>query len=265
MIRSPSPTRKFWLAGVTLAGVTLAATSIASAQSHCDPSLAPSTNHPYKYIDRGDRCEGVYIQSVGSTTLKLLSFTSVFGALNPQAGQPLLIEWSAPPGAPEVQLRALSMRRHFFYRMDTRVRSGGPRYRWPTDLLSAVKLGRTEVGLVGWTRQVVRGAEQEVLLPLAASQVGEPTPTGPYTLLVQPATELSDLFLTVTRLAADGSAERPVQPIRSLAYGYYPADNPIEIPVDVPAESGLYAVQLGAKLRSGGASTLRFVFYAQRR
>ena len=134
----------------------------------------------------------------------------------------------------------------------------------PEEVAETVRMA-AEVGLVGWTRQVVGGAEQEVLLPLAASQVGEPTPTGPYTLLVQPATELSDLFLTVTRLAADGSAERPVQPIRSLAYGYYPADNPIEIPVDVPAESGLYAVQLGAKLRSGGASTLRFVFYAQRR
>jgi hypothetical protein len=72
---------------------------------------------------------------------------------------------------------------------------------------------------------------------------------------------LSELFVTITRLA-DGGAERPVQPARELGYGYYPADNAIEIPIEAPAERGVYAVQLGAKLRGGGVSTLRFLFYA---
>jgi hypothetical protein len=255
-----SVARGFWLAGIALA-----ATSTAGAESHCDPSLAPSTNHPYKYVARGDRCEGVYIQLVGSTPLKLLSFTSAFGAFDPQAGQPLTIEWSAPKWAPDVQLRALSMRRHFYYRMDTGVGAGGTRYRWPTDVLSAVKLGRAEIGLIGWTRRVVGGDVEDVLLPLAASQSSEQRSTGPYTLLVQSATELSDLYLTITRLADDGGAEHIVQPSRELGYGYYPAENAIEIPIDAPTASGLYAVQLGARLRSGGTSTLRFVFYAPAR
>jgi hypothetical protein len=37
--------------------VVLPAGAAAMAQTHCDPSLAPSTNHPYGYIERGDRCE----------------------------------------------------------------------------------------------------------------------------------------------------------------------------------------------------------------
>ena len=252
-----STTRRF-----ELAAVALAVTSSVSAQSHCDPSLAPSTNHPFGYVDRGDRCEGVYIQLVGSTALKLLSFTAAFDALDLKAAQPLVIEWPAPPGASEVELRALSMRRRLFYRMDTSVRAGSTRYRWPTDILAAVNLGRADIGLVGWTRLAIGGAEQEVLLPLAASQGNPQTPTGPYTLLVQPAAELDELFLTVTRLATDGSLERTVQPARELGYGYYPAENTIEIAIDAPAARGMYAVQLGARLRGGGASTLRFVFHA---
>ncbi len=254
---SMSTTRRFGLGAVALS-----ITSSVSAQSHCDPSLAPSSNHPFGYVDRGDRCEGVYIQLVGSTTLKLLSFTAAFDVLDLRAAQPLVIEWPAPPGASEVELRALSLRRRLFYRMDTSVRAGSTRYRWPTDILAAVNLGRADIGLVGWTRLAIGGAEQEVLLPLAASQRNPQTPTGPYTLLVQPAAELDELFLTVTRLAADGSVERTVQPARELGYGYYPVESTIEIPIDAPAARGMYAVQLGARLRGGGASTLRFVFHA---
>jgi hypothetical protein len=230
--------------------------------SHCDPSLAPSSNYPFKYVDRGDRCEGVYVRLVGSTTLTMLSFTARFGAFDPKAGQPLPINWVPPPNTADVQLRALTTRQHLYYRMDTRVRAGETRYRWPTDVLAAMDLGRADIGLVGWTRQLVGGTEQEVLLPLSAGPVNPPGSAGGYTLLVQSAAQLSELFVTVTRPAADGGAERTVQPARELGYGYYPADNAIEIPIEAPAERGVYAVQLGAKLRGGGVSTLRFLFYA---
>ena len=242
--------------------VLCAAWGATTEGSHCDPSLAPSSNYPFKYVDRGDRCEGVYVRLVGSTTLTMLSFTAAFGAFDPKAGQPLPIDWAPPPNAADVQLRALTTRQHLYYRMDTRVRAGETRYRWPTDVLAAMDLGRADIGLVGWTRQLVGGTEQEVLLPLSASPVNPPGSVGGYTLLVQSAAQLSELFVTVTRPAADGGAERTVQPARELGYGYYPADNAIEIPIEAPAERGVYAVQLGAKLRGGGVSTLRFLFYA---
>jgi hypothetical protein len=243
-----------------LCALGLAALALAS---QCDPSLAPSSNYPFKYVDRGDRCEGVYIRLVGSSALTMLSFTAAFSAFDPKAGQPLTIGWVPPPGAADVELRALTTRQHLYYRMDTRVHAGETKYRWPTDVLAAMGLGRADIGLVGWTRQIVGGAEQEVLLPLSANPgnpPGFPTGAGPYTLLVQSAAQLGELFVTITRLT-DGGAERPVQPARELGYGYYPADNAIEIPIEAPAERGVYAVQLGAKLRGGGASTLRFLFY----
>jgi hypothetical protein len=248
----------------TLAAPVSEAAPPAADASHCDPSLAPSANYPFKYINRGDRCEGVYIQLVGSTTLAMLSFTSVFGEFDPKTGQPLVIGWPSAPHGADVQLRALTTRQHLYYRMDTRVHAGDSQYRWPTDVLAAMGFGRLDVGLLGWTHLSVGGTDQEVLLPLSVSQGSAPatTATGAYTLLVEPAAQLSELFVTVSRLGSDGGAERIVQPSRELGYGYYPADNTIEISIDAPAERGVYAVQLGAKLRGGGASTLRFLFQA---
>jgi hypothetical protein len=248
----------------TLGPAMSEAAAWAAEASHCDPSLAPSANYPFKYINRGDRCEGVYIQLVGSTTLTMLSFTSVFGAFDAKTAQPLVIGWTPAPGTGEVQLRALTTRQHLYYRMDTRVRAGESRYRWPTDVLAAMGFGRVDIGLLGWIHLSVGGTDQEVLLPVSVNQGGSPIAagTGPYTLLVEPAAQLSELFVTISRFPVEGGPERIVQPTRELGYGYYPADNVIEIPIEAPAERGVYAVQLGAKIRAGGASTLRFLFQA---
>jgi hypothetical protein len=235
----------------------------AADRSHCDPSLAPSSNYPYKYAERGDRCEGVYVRLVGSSALTLLSFTSAFEAFDPKSGQPLVLEWVSPPKGAEVRLRAVTTRPHLYYRMDTSVRAGESRYAWPTDVLAAMGLGRADVGLVGSTRDVSGDTEQEILLPLTASPKPPASIVGarPFTLLAQSSAQLSELFVTVSSLTADGGGERTVQPARELGYGYYPADDAIEIPIEAPAARGVYAVQLGAKLRGGGVATLRFLFY----
>jgi hypothetical protein len=75
--RTRSSTRKLGLAALALAAALGAGTSHAvtseAERSHCDPWLAPASNYPFKYVDRGDRCEGVYSagpsigQSSGST------------------------------------------------------------------------------------------------------------------------------------------------------------------------------------------------------
>jgi hypothetical protein len=245
-----------------VAAVVLPAGTAALAQMHCDSSLAPSTNHPYRYIQRGDRCEGVYIQAVGGTTLALLSFTASFGEIDIESGRPLLLEWSAPPGDRDVQLRAQSMKRRLFYRMDSSIRAGGTRYRWPTDGLAAVKLARADLGLVGFTRMTIGGVEQEVLLPLSVSQsAGTHAAPVAYLLLLRPAVGLSELFVSVAPLGPDGRPAHGVAPARERGYGLYPADALVEVPIDAPRKRGLYAVQIGARPRSGGSTTLQFVFH----
>lgn len=231
------------------------------AQKNCDPSLAPSTNHPYHYSERGDRCEGVYIQAVGGTTLALVSFTASFDEINLKSGQPVVLEWSAPPANGAVRLRAQSMRRGLFYRMDTGVGRGTTRYRWPTDGLAMAKLTRADLGLIGFTRMTIGGAEQQVMLPLRASQSAAPNEAPlAYTVLLRPAVALSEVFVSVEPLEPDGRSAGGSIPARELGYGLYPADALIEVPIDARQKRGLYAVQIGARLRSGGATTLRFVF-----
>jgi len=251
------------LRSLLVVAVMLPAGAAAFAQTHCDPALAQSTNHPYSYIQRGDRCEGVYIQAVGGTTLALLSFTASLGEIDIGSGRPLLLEWQAPPNDRDVQLRAQSMQRRLFYRMDTRIRPGGTRYRWPTDGLAVVKLARGDLGLVGFTRMTIGGVEQEVLLPLSATQstATRPGSAAAYTLLLRPAVGLSELYVSVAPLGPNDRAAHGIAPGRELGYGLYPADALIEVPIDAPRERGLYAVQLGARLRSGGSTTLQFVFY----
>jgi hypothetical protein len=244
------------------AAIALSVGAVAAAPTHCDPSLAPSTNHPYRYMERGDRCEGVFIQPVGGTMLSLLSFTAPIGQIELEPGRPLLLAWPGPPGTRDVQLRARSMQRRLFYRMDTSVRAGDTHYRWPTEGLVAVRLARADLGLVGFTRMTIGDAEQEVLLPLSASQSSSSRATpSAYTLLLRPAVGLSELFVGVTPLGPDGRAAQGVAPGRELGYGLYPADAVIEVPIASPRERGLYAVQIGARLRGGGSTTLQFLFY----
>jgi hypothetical protein len=82
-----------------------------------------------------------------------------------------------------------------------------------------------------------------------------------YTLLLRPSAGLSELFVSVAPLGPNGRAADRVSAARELGYGLYPADALIEVPIEAPRERGLYAVQIGARLRSGGSSTLQFVFY----
>ena len=240
----------------------LSASTAAVAQTHCDPALAPSTNHPYRYVERGDRCEGVYIQAVGGTTLALLSFTASFDEMDVGSRRPLLLEWPPPPGDRGVQLRAQSLQRRLFYRMDTSIRNPGTRYLWPTDGLAAVKLARPDIGLIGFTHMKMGGVDEEVLLPLSASQSphAHAAPAS-YTLLLRPAVGLREVFVSVTPLTPDSHGAHTLPAAHELGYGLYPADALIEIPIDAPHKRGLYAVQIGARLRSGGATTLQFVFH----
>ncbi len=88
-----------------------------AAAADCDPSLT-QVKTAFGYRDRGDRCEGVYIKEVSSTALTVASFTEVFEPYDLQSSEPLHLAWDRPPGNASVRLRAQSLRRRLYYRMD---------------------------------------------------------------------------------------------------------------------------------------------------
>jgi hypothetical protein len=223
----------------------------ASAQSsHCDPYLPVSQDNPLGYRLRGDRCEGVYVQQVTNTPVLVASF----GRLNlpklPSQGTPVLVEWT--PVAGELQLRTYSLKPRMYYRMDSRRPPGGGSYRWSSDVVAALELTPDDVGIVAWTERDIGGARQPVYVPVRA---GTPTvtPDGIYDLVIVPGTELNEVFVGVSAVAADGRPAVGITKPAALKYGYYPAGRPIRIAVGPLPSPGTYVAEIGATLKAGGA------------
>jgi hypothetical protein len=184
----------------------------AGGQRHCDESLTQLTNHPLGYRDRGDRCEGIYIGKIASTTLLVASLTESFEEYKTASDKPLDIDWDKPPGNgnENVRVRAQGLIRHLYYRMDTAQPSGRGSYRWPTDILASLNIVKDDLGIVALTRYSVGQRERDVYLPLRikqagqAGQAGQATRTGSYNLVLLPGVELDEVFISLASIGADG-------------------------------------------------------------
>jgi hypothetical protein len=71
--------------------------------------------------------------------------------------------------------------------------------------------------------------------------------------------ELQEVFLTLDAVKGDQSTV--VKNGEPLAYGYYPAERPIEATVSPPAAAGIYRLEIGATHKSGGVSSIELWFY----
>jgi hypothetical protein len=227
----------------------------------CDPSL-PQVNTPLGYRDRGDRCEGVYIKEVSSTALTVASFTEVFEPYDLKSSEPLHVEWDRPPGKSNIHLRAQSLRRRLYYRMDAVEPPEKTPFNWPLNVLASVNIPHGDLGLVGLTNYSWGKLERDVYLPLRISQAGKPSKTGSYKLVVVPGVELTEVFVTLAAAGADGQPKSFLKASEKLGYGYYPAERGLDISITQPNSPGFYYMQLGATLRGGGTSTIELWFYA---
>lgn len=235
---------------VLLAVLCLFSLPIAFAQAaeHCDRYLPVSHRDPFGYRMRGDRCEGVYVQQVASTPLVVASFGRLAVPDVLTANGALLVEWT--PVAGEVRLRAHSLKPRTYYRMDHRQPRGARSYRWPTDVLAALKLTRREIGIVALLEQKVGRSTREVYVPV---RINTPAARGAvHELVLVPGNELSEVFVALSLVAADGKRSE-VSAAKPLRYGFYPAGRSIRIPVGPIARPGTYLLEIGATLRNGGA------------
>jgi hypothetical protein len=133
------------------------------------------------------------------------------------------------------------------------VRSSGRSYRWPTDVLRALSIAKSDIGVAAITTARIDGVAREIYLPL---RIGQDRSAGGYELLLIPGVELKEVYLTVA--GDSGAAAGSAKP---LAQGYYPAGRAIVVPVPAPRAHGIYRLTIAAALRSGGASTVDLWFY----
>jgi len=232
-----------------------------SAQSNCDASLLKMSTGPLGYQDRGDRCEGTYIKQVGSTTLFVASFTELFEQYDAKSGKPLQIEWDNLATDTGVQIRALGVKQKLYYRMDSFRPAATTSYSWPTDMLASLNILKNDIGVIGTTRHAIGQVRRDVYLPLRIRQQSNAAPGGVYHLALLPGVELSEIYISIAPVSQDGRAQEFIRDNEKLGYGYYPAERIIEIPISGLKGTGIYYMEIGAALKSGGISTLELWFY----
>jgi len=239
------------------------AVPLAAQDQACDPQLKPTSEDPNGYRTRGDRCEGVYIREVGSTTLLVASLTESVADFDVATGKPLQIEWTPPEGA-KVHIRSRALRHRLYYQMDTVQPPGSRSYAWATNLLAKFNLRKNELSWLAWTAVTVGGTPHDVYVPLRVSQAGG-SRSPSYQALVIPGVELSEVFVSLAPVGRDGRLGQYVKKDEPLHYGYYPADRAITIPLPALGEPGIYALEIKATRRSGGgASAPPLWFYHSR-
>src|SRR5687768_16977113 len=230
------------------------------AQSSCDPALPAIKEGGLGYRDRGDRCEGLYINPVSNTTLFVASFTQQFENYD-NSGNTILIEWDKPPTNKEIILRAQGIKPRLYYRMDASRSGTTTFFAWPSGVLSSLNIKRNDIGVTGKIKLPVGKTERYVHLPLRIRKQDEAKRTGSYKLILLPGVQLTEIYLSLAPVGKDGAPEKFLRTDEALGYGYYPAERAIEIPIAAPKNKGIYYVKLGAKIKSGGTKAIEFWFY----
>lgn len=128
-----------------LLGVALSIGFAPAVMAACDPVLNPIADpEELAYRDRGDRCEGLYVQNISTTGLKIIGYHS---------GQPKFAEnalvldvWAADTSTKWLQIS--STRTRHYYRMDAEF--AGTRFTFPLDLIRhpEIRLSPEEIAAV---------------------------------------------------------------------------------------------------------------------
>ena len=228
--------------------------------SYCDPLLEKDDQNPLSYRLRGERCEGLYVEQVASTSLVVASLTASFQEFDAAETEALKIIWPTVGDAP-TRLRAKGVKWKLYYRMDTVRPAGVSSFTWPTAMLGALDISKQDIGVVGWTTIRLGEAEHNVYLPLHISQSRGARRADRYRLVILPGIQLSEVFVSLATLDIAGNTQTFLQDGEPLRYGFYPPYRPIDIHLPQLKDPGVYYVEIGATLQSGGSTTLSFLLY----
>ncbi len=231
------------------------------SQERCDPSLRQIPDNPLSYHDRNDRCEGIYVQQLGSTTLQVVSFTRSFEAYDLTSKKPLQISWNKFPGKNIIRLRAASTKRKLYYRMDTYCPPLQNYFSWPVNILASLHILKPDIGVIAFTKYSIGGKEKDIYLPLQINQQQKGDDKRNDKITVLPGVELSEIYISIRSLTKDGKTGNYIKKGQKLGYGYYPADRTIDIPIPGLSANGIYCMDIGAVLRTGRTSTIEVFFY----
>jgi hypothetical protein len=231
-----------------------------AAEAVCDRSLVPAAGTPFGYSVRGDRCEGLYAQDLASTTLEVASLIEVFDDYDLATAQQLHVTWT-PAGSSNILLRSRSLKSNVYYRMDTTQPSDRSSYTWPAGILAALNLRREDLGVLAWTEADVGGTKQRLFVPLRISPKPNPHRLGSYRVVLLPGRELTEVYVSLAPVGADGRLGKFLRNGQPLGIGAHAAARPVVVPVPGPDTPGTYYLEIGADLAGGGVAATRLFFH----
>lgn len=141
----------------------------------CDRSLTYSPRDPYGYSARQGRCEGRYRTQNAGEPFIIAGYVSGARTFSVPSAPTVRLSWP-DVGGDSVKIRASSLNGAVPYQMDTRVRASVHEFRWPTEILRAVRLNGEELGI---RASIVRSSGEErdsLLIPLSINAVEDLTP-----------------------------------------------------------------------------------------
>lgn len=220
------------------------AANLAGQGSPCDPQILNQTtrNDVDRYMRRGDRCEGVYLEPVSGDTGRIWVASFTRGATPTRWASPLRLEWPGYQGS-AVTVQAYSLRPRFYYRLDSPHPAGVTRLEWPTDVV-AKYLPPAELGLVAFTKAPIEGRPTRVYLPLARAAGA----TG-YQLKMISTADLSSVELLVA--GADGT---PLQALKRLPVGALVHGQVFDVALPALPKPGVYKVSVKGQAARGAGT-----------
>jgi hypothetical protein len=235
---------------------TLSTVADDAAQKHCDPNLNDLPDSPHGYHLRGDRCEGIYHQSVSSLVLSLASFTTGPPNYDLNGLKSLTLEWTRPAefdGA--VRLRVRTLAKDLYYRMDTIRPSPETVYEWPVEVLKAQDIGADEISLLGWVETTVGNVDRRIYLPVSMKDGLVPEAPGDYLLVVYPGVRLNKVYVSIDQINTAGVLQHTVQSREPLNRNSFPEGRPVRIKLP-ELSKGLYYVEITGKTKSGESKSI---------
>jgi hypothetical protein len=233
--------------------------------SACSEELFKSSdpNDPLGYKERGDRCEGVYIRPSGSF-LQVVSFTQYFESYHLGSSNELIVEWNFPTKKP-LFIRAFGIKPDTYYRMDTLVPIGEKHYRWPSNVLEALKIGSGELGVIGWIKIKINKEVKLVHIPLAVRQTTVNAVSKKYEVVFQSASRMNEAYYSLANMDFEGRMIRMIVDGSPLEQGFYPPMQGTRFSIENIPEPGLYLLQITAIQKSGvNSDPVEFWFYLSR-
>lgn len=233
---------------------------VSAQDNFCDQNLPSKTTDPLGYRTRGNRCEGRYVQEVGSTILNIVSLTGFVEDYDLYADEDLIVEWTLPKDT-QLHLRAQSLKQKLYYRMDTVISPHTTSYQWQTGILGALDISRNILGMIGWYQDVIDEKAQDVYVPLRIRQQESTPGFQSYRIVLWPGEELTEVFISLALVKDDGSLGNFIKDEEALEYYYYPAQQGIEFEISDLETPGLYYLEISATLEEGGLEVIEYWFY----